>query len=201
VASAAEAELGTHFHNCQDRIIFRQTLADMGHLQPKLPVRCNNATAVGIANNTVKRQQSRSMEMRFFWVCGKVAQDMYALSWHPGQENLADYQSKHHIGSHRIAVRPWYLHTENSLRVLPWAVRPSTLKGCVGTLQNGYICNVPLPRVVPWIQSASHVTGHGADLDTCYSQVPWVPMWSNLSRLLQGLGRGQLLPLFPCWLM
>jgi hypothetical protein len=104
VASAAEAELGTLFHNCQDGIIFRQTLADMGYPQPKTPVHCNNATAVGIPNNTVKRQQSQSMEMRFFWVGDKVVQDMFALRWHPGQENLADYQSKHHVGSHHIAV-------------------------------------------------------------------------------------------------
>jgi hypothetical protein len=73
--------------------------------------------------------------MRFFGVGDKVAQDMFALQWHPGQGNLADYQSKHHIGSHHIAVRPWYLHTENSPRYLPRALRPSTLKGCVGTLQ------------------------------------------------------------------
>jgi hypothetical protein len=58
VASAAEAELGALFHKCQDGIIFRQTLANMGNLQPKTPVHCNNATAVGIANNNVKRQQS-----------------------------------------------------------------------------------------------------------------------------------------------
>jgi hypothetical protein len=58
VASAAEAELGTLFHNCQDGKIFHQTLADMGHPQPKTPVHWDNATAVGIANNTVKRQQS-----------------------------------------------------------------------------------------------------------------------------------------------
>ncbi len=197
VASAAEAELGALFHNCQDGIIFRQKLANMSHPQPKMPVHCNNATAVGIANNTIKRQQSRSMEMRFFWVGDKVAQDMFALKWHPGQENLADYQSKHHVGSHHIAVRPWYLHAESSPRVLPRAVRPSTLKGCVGTLQNGYIQNVPLPRVVPQIQSASHMTGHRADPDTSYLQDPWVPTCSDLSRLLQG----QLLPLFPCWLM
>jgi hypothetical protein len=58
VASVAEAELGALFHNCQDGIIFRKTLADMGHPQPKTPVHCNNATAVGIANNTIKRQCS-----------------------------------------------------------------------------------------------------------------------------------------------
>jgi hypothetical protein len=69
MASAAEAKLGALFHNCQDGKIFRQMLANMGHLQPKTPVHCNNATAVGIANNTIKQQQSRSMEVRIFgWV-------------------------------------------------------------------------------------------------------------------------------------
>jgi hypothetical protein len=76
-----------------------------------------------------------------------VAQKMYAIKWHPGQENLADYQSKHHLGTHHQAVCPWYLHEINSPLVLPWATRPSTLKGCVGNPPKGYIRNVPLPRV------------------------------------------------------
>jgi hypothetical protein len=66
VASAAKAELGVLFHNCQIGIIFHSILEDMGHKQPKKPVHCNNATAVGIANRIVKRQRSHSMEMRFF---------------------------------------------------------------------------------------------------------------------------------------
>ncbi len=79
------------------------------------------------------------MEMRFFWIGDKVAQNIYQIAWHPSQENLADYQSKHHIGSHHVAVRSWYLHKKDSPTYLPWAVRPSTLKGCVGTLKDGYI--------------------------------------------------------------
>ncbi len=58
VASAAEAEQGTLYHNCQAGIIFWLTLTNMGHLQPKTPVHCNNATAAGIAHNTIKRQRS-----------------------------------------------------------------------------------------------------------------------------------------------
>jgi hypothetical protein len=128
----------------------------MGHLQPKKPVHFDNAMAAGIANNTIKRQRLRSMEMRFFWIGDKIAQQMYDLKWHPGQENLANYQSKHHIDSHHTAVRPWYLHLENSPRprVLPRAKWPSALKGCVGTLNGRYICKVPLPRA-PQIQHAS----------------------------------------------
>jgi len=191
VASAAEAELGALFHNCQDGIIFRQTLADLGHPQPKTPVHCDNATAVGVATNTVKRQRSRAMEMRFFWIGDKVAQDMYQVAWHPGQENLADYQSKHHIGSHHVAVRPWYLHTKDSPRYLPRAERPSTLKGCVGTLKDGYIRRVPLPRV-PRVQSTSPVacaTTHTNPVHTDYLPVSRIPTWSDLLGSLTGLGR------------
>jgi hypothetical protein len=54
VASAAEAELGTLFLNCKEGMIFCMTLKELGHPQPKTPVHCNNATAVGIANSTVK---------------------------------------------------------------------------------------------------------------------------------------------------
>ena len=84
-------------------MIFEQTLKDLGHPQPKTPVHCDNATAVRIANNTVKRQRSRSMEMRF-WIGDKVAQEIYDIIWHPGMENLADYQSKNHTGAHHMAV-------------------------------------------------------------------------------------------------
>jgi hypothetical protein len=66
VASAAKADLSPLYHNCQTGIIFRLILAKMGHRQLKTSVHCDDATAVGIANNTIKRQQSRSMEMRFF---------------------------------------------------------------------------------------------------------------------------------------
>jgi hypothetical protein len=107
--------------------------------QPRTSVHCDNDTTVGITNTTEKRQRSRSMEMRYFWVGEKEAQDIYDIKWHPGQENLADYQSKHHLGSHHQAVRPWYLHEINSPLVLPRATRPSTLKGCVGNLPEGYI--------------------------------------------------------------
>ncbi len=116
-----------------------------------------------------------------------MAQDMYNLKWHTGMENLADYWSKHHAGSHHTAIRPYYLHQDNSLRILPCALRPSTLKGCVGTFEGGYVHNVPLPRV-PRLQSASLMTSKTGIQDTCYSQVTWTPTWSNLTRLLVGMG-------------
>ena len=110
VTSAAEVELGALFCNCQDGILFRLTLHNLGHPQPKTPVHCDNATAVGIASNTVKRQQARAMEMRFIWVGDKITQEMYKLIWHPGQENLDDKQSKHHIGAHHANLPVLFAH-------------------------------------------------------------------------------------------
>ena len=66
VASAAEAELGVLLLNCKRAAIFCVMLEELGHPQSPIPVNCDNSTAVGIANNTVKRQRSRTMEMRFY---------------------------------------------------------------------------------------------------------------------------------------
>jgi hypothetical protein len=125
---------------------------------------------------------------------------MYALHWHPGQEKLADYQSKHHMGVHHAAVCPWYLHAPNSPLLLPRAKAPSALKGCVGTLDDGYVHKVPLPRA-PWIQSPGIVTcaavmEQGMS-DTCYLQVPHIPTWSDLVRSQLGGAKSTMLPLAP----
>ena len=151
VASAAEAELGALFINCQNGKIIRLILEELGHKQPPTPIHCDNKTAAGIANDTVKKQRARSMEMRFFWITDQVSRGLFDVQWHPGQENLADYYTKHFDAKHHQEVRPWYLHMTNSPRKLPRAAAPSTLRGCVGTLPNGYIRSSPLPRIaVPW---------------------------------------------------
>lgn len=147
VASAAEAELGALFHNCQDAKVLRLTLEELGHPQPPTPVHCDNATATGIANDTVKKHRSRSMEKNFFWVTDQVKRKIFDIQWNPGKEMLADYHSKHHATPHHRDVRPWYVHEPNSPTELPRAQRPSTLRGCVGTLEDGYLRHAPLPRI------------------------------------------------------
>ncbi len=79
VASAAEAELGALFKNCKEGKSVRLILEEMGHPQPPTPVHVDNSTAVGIANDTVKKQRSRSMEMRFFWVTDQVKRKQYLM--------------------------------------------------------------------------------------------------------------------------
>jgi hypothetical protein len=87
------------------------------------------------------------MEMRFFWVADAVAQGKFNIKYYPGRENFGDYQSKHHIGARHTAVRAWYLHKHTSVQELTRASKPSTLKGCVGFLPDGYVHTNPLPQI------------------------------------------------------
>jgi hypothetical protein len=143
-ASAAEAELGALFMCAKEGRIYRLTLQELGHPQPPTPIHCDNATASGIANGTVKKQRSRSMEMRYFYICDQVKNKEFTVRWHPGQENLADYASKHHDGRHHQRVRPVYLHETNSPTILPRALTPSALRGCVGIKPVGSYVGRPL---------------------------------------------------------
>ena len=148
VASAAEAELAALFINAKESKIIRMTLEEMGHKQPPTPIHCDNITATGIANDTVKKQQSRSMEMRFFWITDQVKIGNFDVQWHPGQEKRADYYTNHFDGRHHQTVRPWYLHKKNSPLELPRAAAPSALQGCVGNIPNGYNRSCLLPRLL-----------------------------------------------------
>ena len=67
-SSAAEAELVALLLNKKEARIVRLTIAELGHPQPQTPIHIDNTTSVGIVNNNIKRQQSRAMEMRYFWL-------------------------------------------------------------------------------------------------------------------------------------
>ena len=116
-ASAAEAELAALFLNCKEGKIIRLILEELGQQQPLTPMHCDNKTAAGIANDTLKKQRSRSMEMHFFYITDQVNRGYFDVQWHPGQENLANYYIKHFDRKHHQEVRPWYLHMNNSPRI------------------------------------------------------------------------------------
>ena len=111
LASAAEAEVGALFHNCQEAVNIRNILQELGHSQPATPVQVDNATAVTIANKKCKQVRSKAIDMRFYWVQDRIEQDQFHVFWAPGPTNVADYYTKHHPIYHHQAMRPIILHT------------------------------------------------------------------------------------------
>jgi hypothetical protein len=64
-----------------------------------------------------------------------------------GQENLGDYPSKHHTANIHQHVRPYYVHTDKSPTLLPWALKPSIWQGCAEILGDPYSKKSPLPHI------------------------------------------------------
>ena len=77
VTSAAEADLAALFLNAKEGKIICLILEEFGHHQPPTPMHCDNKTATGIANDTVKKQLSRSMKMRFFSTTDQVNRGLF----------------------------------------------------------------------------------------------------------------------------
>ena len=75
--------------------------------------------------------------MRYFYIYDLVKHGIVNVKWHPGQENLADYASKHHDAKYHKTVRSLYLHKIKSPRELLQAMTPRVLQVCVGTKLGG----------------------------------------------------------------
>ena len=88
VSSAAEAETGGLFTNMKEATILRTTLQEMGYKQPPTPIQVDNSTACGIANDNIKVQQSKAIDMRFYWVRDRVIQGHFNVYWKPERPTL-----------------------------------------------------------------------------------------------------------------
>jgi hypothetical protein len=144
-ASSAEAELSALFMNAKETKIIRLNLHQLGHPQPPTPIHVDNSTAVGIVTNTMKRNKSRSIEMRYFWLLDGSTQKLFNFKYHPWYENLADYPSKSHTGTHHLAVRPFYIHMPTSPHFLHCAAKLSVWQVCVNKLGPTYITKPSRP--------------------------------------------------------
>jgi hypothetical protein len=149
---AAEAKLGALFMCIKEGQIIRLSLSEMGHPQPPTPIHVDNTTTVGIANDTIKKQRSRSFEMQYFYACNQVKAGQFDVRHHPGAENLGDYTSKHFHSPHQQNKRLLYLDEKNLPRFLVRAMPPSDLRGCVGNKVGAYVRGRPLP-IIPRYRS------------------------------------------------
>jgi predicted transposase YdaD len=113
LSSASEAEIGALFENTKCATILRMTIEEMGYPQPPTPVQTDNSMACGIANDNIKQQRSRAIDMRFYWVRDRVKQNQFHIYWGPGKLNLVDYYSKHHPPAHHQQIQSTYLYYGN----------------------------------------------------------------------------------------
>ena len=83
----------------------RTTLTEIGHPKPPPPIHVDIATAVGIANKSIRQKMYKAMDMWFHWIQDRILQRQFNVFWKPGPTNLGGYHSKHHQEYHHIHVR------------------------------------------------------------------------------------------------
>ena len=109
VASSAEAEIAGIFHNAQIAIPIRYMLQQLGHPQPRTPIKTDNATASSFVKDNITQKWSKSWDMRYYWLRDKIAQAMFKIDWASGKSNAADYFTKHFPGTYHRAIRKKYV--------------------------------------------------------------------------------------------
>ena len=67
---------------------------DLGYPQLPTLLLIDNTVAIALANDTINKKRSKSMDMRFFWLRDRVKQQQFVVEHIPGQYNVADFFTK-----------------------------------------------------------------------------------------------------------
>lgn len=111
VSAVSEAEYAALF--CIARIgeWLRTIATALGYPQPPTLIYCDNACAVGLANDTVKLKRSKAIDMRYHWVRDRVRQGHFIVEWRQGAHNLADFFTKPLAVKDHQALIPFLVRT------------------------------------------------------------------------------------------
>ena len=94
VSSVAEAEYAALFYAAREGVMLRNILHSLGYPQSSTLLYCDNACAVGIANDTITPRRTKSIDMQFHWIRDRVRQHQFTVTWLKGADNLADFFTK-----------------------------------------------------------------------------------------------------------
>ena len=107
--SAAEAECAGVFHNSQEAVVLRTILDALGHPQPPTRIKTDNSTANSFVKNNIRQRRSKTWDMRWNWLRDELTKKQINVFWDRGDNNDADYYTKHHPPNHHKISRPKYI--------------------------------------------------------------------------------------------
>ena len=139
MSSASKAEICATFINAKDALPIHTTLKELGHPQPPTPMKVDNTTSVGFANNTIKQKRSKEINMHFYWIVDCSCQSHFRIYWGPGITNLGNYHTKHHSPGHHQLMRPHFLNNEPHVHLSNLLVM-HIIQGCVNFCRMREVC-------------------------------------------------------------
>ena len=92
--STAEAEYISAASCCAQLLWMKQTLKDLGLSFDKVPLLCDNESAIAIAHNPVQHNRTKHIGIRHHFIRDHVARGDISLEYVPTKANLADLFTK-----------------------------------------------------------------------------------------------------------
>ena len=85
------------------------SLESMGHKQNPVPLKTDNSTANSFVHENIKQRKSKTWDMRFNWLRDRSFKRDVRIFWDKGENNHADYFTKHHPPAHHREIRSKYI--------------------------------------------------------------------------------------------
>ena len=92
--STAEAEYITTGACCAQILYMKQTLLDYGVVLEKVPLLCDNESAVKLANNLVQHSRTKHIDIRYHFLRDHVAKNNISLEGVRTEDQLTDIFTK-----------------------------------------------------------------------------------------------------------
>ena len=92
--STAEAEFVAAASGCTQLLWTRQTLKDYGVICDKVPLSCDNESAIKTAYNPVQHSRTKHIEIRHHFIRDHIARGDIELGYIPTKDQLADIFTK-----------------------------------------------------------------------------------------------------------
>ena len=92
--STAEAEYVAAASACTQLLWMRQTLKEYSVNCDKMPLLCDNESAIKIAHNPVQHSRTKHIEIRYHFIRDHVAHGDIELGYIPTKDQLADIFTK-----------------------------------------------------------------------------------------------------------
>ena len=112
----------------------------MGHKQNQpTPIRTDNSTSAGFVNKNMQMKHSKTWNMQLHWLRDKENNKFFNVFWDKGQNNGADYFTKHFSTVHHRRIRETRkyvrdIHTDLKQTInclFEQKMRSTNLRGCV----------------------------------------------------------------------
>ena len=92
--SSAEAEYVAAASVCTQLLWMRQTLKEFGVNYDKVPLLCDNESAIKIAHNPVLHGKTKHIEIQYHFIRDHIARGDIELGYIPTKDQLADIFTK-----------------------------------------------------------------------------------------------------------